>query len=136
MRSRRGKNLSFRAPGQERFTRSNRLGNTYTREALQQRCKNRGRYAAATKKPVRRTGRRVNLLIDIQAKMAAGKGAGYERWAKIFNLKEAAKTLNFLVDNGLTDYDELSAKVEQAGDAFNAASQQIKQLEARMAEVA
>jgi len=131
-----GKNLSFWAPGQERFTRSNRLGDTYTRQALQQCCKNRGRHAAATKKPVRRTGRKVNLLIDIQAKIAAGKGAGYERWAKIFNLKEAAKTLNFLIDNGLTDYDELFAKAEQAGDAFNVASQQIKQLEARMAEAA
>ena len=35
----------------------------------------------------------VNLLVDIQAKMQAGKGKGYERWAKVFNLKEAAKTL-------------------------------------------
>ena len=68
--------------------------------------------------------------------MAAGKGAGYEHWAKIFNLKEAAKTLNFLVDNGLTDYDELAARAVQAGDRFNAASRRIKQLEARMADVA
>ncbi len=83
--------MSFRAPGQEHFTRSNRLGDTYTREALQQRYKNRGRYAAATKKPVQRTGRKVNLLIDIQVKRATGKGAGYEHWTKIFNLKEAAK---------------------------------------------
>ena len=60
--------------------------------------------------------RKVNMLIDIQAKLAAGKGAGYERWAKIFNLKEAAKTLNFLVENDLTDYDELAARAEQAGD--------------------
>ena len=76
------------------------------------------------------------MLIDIQAKMAAGKGAGYERWAKIFNLKEAAKTLNFLVENDLTDYDELTARVERAGERFNAVSSRIKQLEARMAEVA
>ena len=68
--------------------------------------------------------------------MAAGKGAGYEHWAKVFNLKEAAKTLNFLIDNGLTDYDELSARAAQAGDRFETASRQIKQLEARMAEAA
>ena len=68
--------------------------------------------------------------------MAAGKGAGYERWAKIFNLKEAAKTLNFLIENGLTDYDELTVRAEQAGTRFDEASRRIKQLEARMAEVA
>ena len=76
------------------------------------------------------------MMIDIQAKLAAGKGAGYERWAKTFNLKEAAKTLNFLIDNDLTDYDELSARAEQAGDRFDAASRKIKQLEGRMAEIA
>ena len=131
-----GKNLSFRAPGQERFTRSNRLGADYTREALRERCAVRRGRAAAAKTPPVRTGRKINMLIDIQAKLAAGKGAGYERWAKTFNLKEAAKTLNFLVDSGLTDYDELAARAEQSGDRFDAASSRIKQLEARMAEIA
>ena len=83
-----GKQLSFRAPGQERFTRSCRLGADYTKEALRERSATRRGYSAAAKKPVQRTGQKINLLIDIQAKMAAGKGAGYERWAKIFNLKE------------------------------------------------
>jgi len=131
-----GKNLSFRAPGQVRFTRSNRLGDNYTREALQQRFSLRRGRSAAAKMPPMNTGRKINMLIDIQAKLAAGKGAGYERWAKTFNLKEAAKTVNFLVDNNLTDYDELAAKAEQAGDRFDAASRRIKQLEGRMAEIA
>ena len=131
-----GKNLSFRAPGQVRFTRSNRLGDNYTKEALQQRFTLRRGRSAATKTPSVRTGRKINMLIDIQAKLAAGKGAGYERWAKTFNLKEAAKTLNFLVDSGLTDYDELAARAEQSGDRFDAASSRIKQLEVRMAEIA
>ena len=131
-----GKTLSFRAPGWDRFTRSSKLGSDYTREALRERFAVRGGGPAGARKPFQRDGRKVNLLIDIQAKMAAGKGAGYEHWAKIFNLKEAAKTLNFLVDNGLTDYDELAARAAQAGDRFNAASHRIKQLEARMAETA
>ncbi|WP_420908866.1 hypothetical protein [Flintibacter muris] len=131
-----GKQLSFRAPGQERFTRSCRLGADYTKETLRERSATRRGYAAAAKKPVQRTGQKINLLIDIQAKMAAGKGAGYERWAKIFNLKEAAKTLNFLIENGLTDYDELTSRAEQAGTRFDETSRRIKQLEARMAEVA
>ena len=96
----------------------------------------RGGGGAGTRKPIQQGGRKVNLLIDIQAKMAAGKGVGYEHWAKIFNLKEAAKTLNFLVDNGLTDYDELTARAAQAANRFDTASRRIKQLEARMAETA
>ncbi len=68
--------------------------------------------------------------------MQAGKGKGYERWAKVFNLKEAAKTLNFLVENGVTDYGELETRAETAGETFDTLSLRIKQLEGRMAEVA
>ncbi len=131
-----GKGLSFRAPGWDRFTRSDQLGSDYTREALRERFMVRGGGGAGTRKPIQQGGRKVNLLIDIQAKMAAGKGVGYEHWAKIFNLKEATKTLNFLVDNGLTDYDELTARAAQAANRFDTASRRIKQLEARMAETA
>ena len=131
-----GKLLSFRAPGWDRFTRSNKLGADYSREALRERSSNRGGRSAAARKAVPHAGRKVNMLIDIQAKMAAGKGAGYERWAKIFNLKEAAKTLNFLIENDLTDYDELTARAAQAGDRFDEVSRRIKQLEGRMADVA
>ena len=131
-----GKVLSFRAPGWDRFTRSNKLGVNYSREALRERSSNRGGHSDTAKKAIPYTGRNVNLLIDIQAKMAAGKGAGYERWAKVFNLKEAAKTLNFLIENDLTDYDELTARAAQAGDRFDEASRRIKQLEGRMADAA
>lgn len=131
-----GKCLSFRAPGQERFTRSHRLGDEYTKDALQARTGNRRGYAAETKKPLKYDGKKINLLVDIQAKLAAGKGVGYEKWAKVFNLKEAARTLNFLIENNLTDYDELAARAEQAGAGFDDSSRRIKQLEARMAEVA
>ncbi|MDE7244463.1 MAG: hypothetical protein K2O18_10910, partial [Oscillospiraceae bacterium] len=113
-----------------------KLGSDYTIEVLRERCMNRRGRSAATKTPNPHTGRKVNMMIDIQAKLAAGKGAGYERWAKTFNLKEAAKTLNFLVDNNLTDYDELTARAEQAGDRFDTASRKIKQLESRMAKIA
>lgn len=131
-----GTNLSFRAPGQERFTRSYRLGDNYTRNALRSCFERRRGRSAEVKNPVRRDdGRKVNLLIDIQAKIDAGKGAGYERWAKIFNLKEAAKTLNFLINNNLTDYDDLVARAAQAGEKFDVSSKRIKRLEARLSEV-
>ena len=129
-------NVSFREPGRERFTRSFRLGDDYTLDALHDRCAHRRGRSTEGKAPVqRRSGKKINLLIDIQAKLDAGKGVGYERWAKVFNLKEAAMTLNFLIDNDLTDYDELTARTQQAEADFNASSKRIKQLEARLSEV-
>lgn len=133
---RRGKSLEFRAPDQTNFTRSFRLGADYTEEAMRKRISGTPMKQTAKKTPYRAGGKKVNLLIDIQAKMQAGKGKGYERWATIFNLKEAAKTLNFLTDNGIADYDELAARTEEAGETFDALSVRIKQLEGRMAEVA
>lgn len=158
----RGKLLEFRAPDQLRFTRSFRLGAEYTEEALRERTGGRhkgetarktaekasagkttaektaaqaaGKTAAGKKQSAAKGN--VNLLVDIQAKMQAGKGKGYERWAKVFNLKEAAKTINFLTENDVADYEELAARAEAAGKKFDSLSTRIKQLEGRMAEVA
>ena len=132
---RRGQSLEFKDPEQERFTRSYRLGEEYTEDALRQRV-GKAVIKKAAKKRHRPNDRKVNLLVDIRAKMEAGKGKGYERWAQVFNLKEAAKTLNFLTDNGIADYEELTAKTEQTEERFDALSERIKKLEGRMKEKA
>lgn len=132
---RRGKSLEFRAPGQLYFTRSFRLGDEYTEAALRERIAGARQKPAATKQRPS-AGKKVNLLIDIQAKMQAGKGKGYERWATVHNLKEAAKTLLFLTESGISDYDELAARAGDAGARFDSLSVQIKRLEGRMADVA
>ena len=154
----RGKSLEFLAPGQERFTRSWRLGEAYTLEALKERAegiragvpekageKTAGAGKETEKAGVRESGgkksrgqdggRKVNLLVDIRKKMQEGKGRGYERWAKVFNLKETAKTLIFLEENGVEDYDVLKARVDESGERFDALSLKMKQLEGRMTEI-
>ena len=82
-----------------------------------------------------RTKDKIDLLIDIQEKIKAGKGAGYEHWAKIFNLKQAAKTLSFLMENKLTDYETLEEKAKQLVFDFNTLSAQMKQAEKRMQDI-
>ncbi|EKC51835.1 Relaxase/mobilization nuclease domain protein [human gut metagenome] len=57
---------------------------------------------------------KVNLLVDIQAKLQAGKGAGYTRWAKVFNLKQMAQTMNYLSENNLLEYAVLEEKAAAA----------------------
>lgn len=121
--------LKFRAAGQERFTRSRTLGAEYSEESL------REKIYGKTKVPVP-DRRKVNLLIDIQSKLAAGKGKGYEYWAKVFNLKEAACTLNFLTEAGISDYAQLEQRKAEVSAHFQEISGKIKRLEGRMAEVA
>lgn len=77
-----------------------------------------------------------NLLIDIQEKLRAGKGGGYERWAKVFNLKQMAQTLNYLSENGLLEYAALEKKAAAVSARFNELSAQIKDAEKRLAEIA
>lgn len=75
----RGKSLEFKDGEQERFTRSYRLGEDYTEEALRRRAGDVPLKKAVKKKKYI-SDRKVNLLVDIEAKLRAGKGKGYERW--------------------------------------------------------
>ena len=79
---------------------------------------------------------KVNLLVDIQAKLQAGKGAGYARWAKVFNLKQMAQTMNYLSEHNLLEYAILEEKAAAATAHHNELSAQIKAAEKRMAEIA
>ena len=90
-----GKYISFRAAGQERFTRTKTLGAAYTEEAIKERIK--GVYVAKTK--TLREDKKIRLVVDLENSIKAQQSAGYERWAKIHNLKQAAKSMNFLTEN-------------------------------------
>jgi len=129
-----GKQASFRTAGQKRFTRLRSLGEAYSEDEI--------RAVISGLKPIKgrkktayRTPQRINLVLDIQAKLQAGKGAGYERWAKIFNLKQMAQTMNYLTENNLLDYKNLEKKAQTITDNFNQLSIQIKDAEKRMTEI-
>ena len=102
----RGKFVSFRAPGQERFTRSKTLGEAYTVETITERIA--GTYRAKPK-ALRQEKAGISMLIDIQNSIKAAESKGYEQWAKIHNLKQAAKTLNFLTEHDISEYEQLQA---------------------------
>ena len=76
-----------------------------------------------------------NILIDIQAKMRQANSPGFERWAKIFNLKEMAKTVIYLQENGLTDFRELEKACDVAVQKFNDLSDQTKAASTRMKDI-
>lgn len=130
-----GKYLAFRAPAQKKFTRLRSLGDGYSEQDIRAVIAGKNPPFPSRSKVVRQEPQRVNLLVDIQAKLQAGKGPSYERWAKIFNLKQMAQTMNFLTENNLLEYAELEEKAAAATARFNTLSVQIKAAETRMAEI-
>ena len=130
-----GKQPAFRGKGQKRFIRLRSLGEDYSDEEL------RAAIAGKSGRKPRNANRQVpvpkqfNLLIDIQAKMAEGKSAGYERWAKKFNRKEAARTVCLLKEKGLDSYEDLVALTEKLSSRFSELSSSIKSAEKRMVEI-
>jgi hypothetical protein len=128
-----GKYISVLAPGQKRATRLKTLGERYAEAAIRARL---GKAKTITDGGDSDTRTRVSLLVDIRAKIREGKGAGYAQWAKIFNLKQAAKTLLFLQENGIDSYEDLKKKSSSASGDFAALTGRIKAIEARQKEVA
>lgn len=128
-----GKRPSLRGPGQQRFARFSSLGENYTLEALDAAI--RGSQQRPRAHNNQRHEKKFNLLIDIQQKITEGKGAGYQRWASVFNLKQMAQVLCFLQENGISDYDELTAKADADVQEFEALGDTIKEAEARLQEI-
>ena len=123
-----GKSVTFYKDGQKGI-RLHTLGDGYSEAELRAVIEGK-----ATHSPRGKRGR-ASLLIDIGAKLAEGKGGGYERWAKVFNVKQMAKTLLFLQERGIKSRAELTARADVASEKLSAAKERIAELDARIAEV-
>ena len=134
--SKRGKSYRLKLPSWDRVARLDSLGEGYTLDDLLAVLSGQKEHTPRKKSVVRAAPPKVNLLVDIQAKLQAGKGAGYARRAKVFNLKQMAQTMNFLTEHNLLDYAVLEGKADVATARHNELSAQIKAAEKRMAEIA
>jgi len=168
----RGKYISVRAPGQERFTRTKTLGADYTEDAITKRIagvyilntpQHRGNEKIVDftfdtpdtldvdsdnlngdmsnmeipeKNIYKQPAPAVNLIMDVENSVKAQQNAGFARWQKIQNLKEAAKTLNFLTENKLLKYTDLETKADEATTAFDETAGELKAAEKRLANMA
>ena len=130
----RGGAISFLVPGQQRATRlrSSTLGEGYNPEDI--------RAVIAGKWPLPEVGDpapaapvRVNLIVDIQERLRSGKGAAYERWAKVYNLKQMAAALQFMQEHQISEYDQLTTEAEAASARFHELTEQLRQTEADLA---
>ena len=126
-----GKYISFRAEGQERFTRSKTIGENYTEERIKERIA--GRTARRSRKQTAPKG--ISLIGDIQERIRLIDSKGYEYKAKLTILKEAARTLNYLTENNLLQYADLERKVEDVHSSYDRTGKELKGVEARLREV-
>ena len=128
----RGKHLAFKIPNSKRFVRCDSLGDDYSEAAIKERIFGNRIAAPRAKAAVKP---KPNLLIDIQAKMQQANSPGFERWAKIFNLKEMAKTVMYLQENNLTDLGELGKACDASAQEFNDLSGKMKAASERMKDI-
>lgn len=126
-----GKYISFRAEGQERFTRSKTIGENYTEERIKERIA--GRTPRRSQRQA--TPKGISLIGDIQKRIRLIDSKGYEHKAKLTILKEAARTLNYLTENNLLQYADLEKKVEDIHSSYDRTGKELKGVEARLREV-
>ena len=126
-----GKYISFRAKGQERFTRSTTIGENYTEERIKERIA--GRTPRRSQRQT--TPKGISLIGDIQERIRLIDSKGYEYKAKLTILKEAARTLNYLTENNLLQYADLEKKVEDVHSSYDRTGKELKGVEARLREV-
>jgi len=132
-----GKVPSLRGKEQKNFIRMDTLGAMYSPDEL--RAIISGVKTHTPKKrfiPDAQEKPSGSLLIDIQAKLAEGKGAGYAKWATSYNLKQMSKTMIYLQENGLLDLSLLNQCVDEASAKYHDLSRQQKDIERRLSEIA
>ena len=116
------KNISFCNSERNKFMRSKTLGSNYTVEAIKKRI-------TEQRSRPRQERKGVSLLIDIQNSVKAQQSKGYEHWAKLNNLKQASKTINFLTEHKINSYDELEQKVSELRSGFDDTAVKLKDVE-------
>ena len=126
----RGKDISLRRYGSKNYIRMQSLGAGFREEdiGIQTAEDIRGKKGKESPK--------LSLMVDIEQKIREGKGAGYEHWAKSFNLKQMAESLLFLQEHKVDSLEKLDEKTAEAVKTFHDLADQIKAHEARLHEIA
>lgn len=131
----RGKHIALKGRGQKRFIRLDSLGEDFDQESLRERFEEKNHSDQTKKREHEGVTVVPDLLIDIQKK-ALGRGAGYAVWAKKFNLKQTAKTLQYLQTMNIQSIEELNEKAGQAAERHDALMTEIKSKEKCLREIA
>ena len=129
-----GKHISVKGKNQARFIRLSSLEEGYTEADLRAHFLGQQEHKPREKRNHHTDVRPFNLVIDIQSKLQ-NKGAGYQRWASVYNLKQMSKTLLFLRDHKIESMEQLDQLVQQQTAKRDDLLSSIQQSEKRLAEI-
>ena len=134
------KHIGIKGDGQKSFIRIDSLGAGYREDDLEKIFRGEDSFSSPPKEKQAhrydKPEKKFDMLIDIQDIIAKGKGPGYERWAKVHNIKQISQTLIYLRDHNIRDMDELNEAASASSSKFAELSQTIKDAEKRLAEIA
>lgn len=130
-----GKQAALKGQKQKRFIRLSSLGEGYSKEELQTVITGKSLYKSKSNFAKTSEQKQFHLLIDIQSKMTEGKTTGYEKWAKKYNRKEAARTVCLLKEKGIDRYEDLTVLTDKLSSRFTELTDSIKNAEKRMVEI-
>ena len=130
----RGKYTSIKGNRQKRFIRFRTLSDGYSEDEIKAVLAGKAKHRPHNRRPAKEQP--FGLLVNIQQKLAEGKGDGYARWAKRHNLKEISKTLIFLQEHKISSVEEVRNCADKAGARYHELGDSIKVTEKRMAEIA
>lgn len=130
-----GKQAALKGQKQKRFIRLSSLGDGYSKEELQAVIAGKSLYKSKSNFAKTSEQKQFHLLINIQSKMAEGKTTGYEKWAKKYNCKEAARTVCLLKEKGIDSYEDLTVLTDKLSSRFTELTDSIKNAEKRMVEI-
>lgn len=129
----RGKHIAFHGNGQKKFIRLRSLGETYSEENLRKVLSGEQEHIPKKKKTKEE---KVNLLIDLQSEMNNQKGEGYKRWAKKYNTRQMAKTMMYLSEHKLQDYNVLCKKCDEVNEKYDSLSTRMTSTQKELTEIA
>ena len=127
-----GKQPAFKGENQKRFIRLRSLGEGYSKEEIQAVISGKNLHKSKGSSAKAPAPKQFQMLIDIQAKLTEGKGIGYERWAKKFNLKAMSQTLILLQEKDLLNEDDLNQRIAELETKYHDSLAVVKDLEGRM----
>lgn len=124
-----GKVPSLLGGDQKNYIRMDTLGENYTPEVLRAVIKGQRTHTPKKRRSTISQDKKIQLAVDFEAAVHSGKGPGFEKWAKLFNMKQGSKAVAYLQDHGLTSYADLEALNDELTHKSNTLRKEVRLLD-------
>ena len=124
-----GKVPSLLGGDQKNYIRMDTLGENYTPEVLRAVIKGQRTHTPKKRRSTISQDTKIQLAVDFEAAVHSGKGPGFEKWAKLFNMKQGSKAVAYLQEHGLTSYADLEALNDELTHKSNTLRKEVRLLD-------